>query len=159
MKTLNDYLKEVGLDPKEASWNCRGKTVVLHKALEVLAHSKRIEFANPEFVYMDVATGNMAIRVSGFMELDELDKDGQPILLKQWAFGEINPKNHTTAYPFAVVEKRAKDRVILKLLGIHGEVYSESEADDFKQPARKEHSRMDSKMSAPKGVDIDDIFN
>ncbi len=30
-------------------------------------------------------------------------------------------------------EKRAKDRVILKLLNIHGVLYSEEEADDFKR--------------------------
>ena len=34
-------------------------------------------------------------------------------------------------YPYAMAEKRAKDRVILKLLDIHGEVYSQEEADDF----------------------------
>jgi hypothetical protein len=31
-----------------------------------------------------------------------------------------------------MAEKRAKDRVLLKLLGFAGEVYSEEEADDFK---------------------------
>jgi hypothetical protein len=31
-----------------------------------------------------------------------------------------------------MAEKRAKDRVILKLVGLHGYVYSEDEADDFK---------------------------
>ena len=30
-----------------------------------------------------------------------------------------------------MAEKRAKDRVILKLVGLHGDVYSEDEADDF----------------------------
>jgi hypothetical protein len=32
-----------------------------------------------------------------------------------------------------MAEKRAKDRVILKLVGLHGDVYSEEEADDFKE--------------------------
>lgn len=31
-----------------------------------------------------------------------------------------------------MAEKRAKDRVILKLVGLHGYVYSEEESDDFK---------------------------
>ena len=31
-----------------------------------------------------------------------------------------------------MAEKRAKDRVILKLIGLHGEVYSEEEAEEFK---------------------------
>lgn len=158
MKTLNDYLKEAGLNPKDSSWNCRGKTVVLHKALEVLAKRAKISFGDPQIMHMDVAGGNMAILVVGIMP-NGGETGTQSDIDREWAFGEINSKNHTTAYPFAVVEKRAKDRVILKLLGIHGEVYSESEADDFKQPAKKEYSRMDSKMDAPKGVDIDDIFN
>ena len=32
-----------------------------------------------------------------------------------------------------MAEKRAKDRVILKLIGVAGFVYSEDEADDFKE--------------------------
>ena len=32
-----------------------------------------------------------------------------------------------------MAEKRAKDRVILKLAGIHGYIYSEEEADEFKE--------------------------
>jgi hypothetical protein len=32
-----------------------------------------------------------------------------------------------------MAEKRAKDRVILKLIELHGFVYSEEEADEFKQ--------------------------
>ena len=31
-----------------------------------------------------------------------------------------------------MAEKRAVDRVILKLLGVHGDMYSEEEAEDFK---------------------------
>jgi hypothetical protein len=37
------------------------------------------------------------------------------------------------AYVYAMAEKRAKDRVILKLIELHGLVYSEEEADEFKQ--------------------------
>ena len=36
-----------------------------------------------------------------------------------------------------MAEKRAKDRVILKLIGIAGDVYSEEEADEFKKPDRQ----------------------
>ncbi len=37
------------------------------------------------------------------------------------------------AYVYAMAEKRAKDRVILKLIELHGLVYSEEEADEFKE--------------------------
>ncbi len=47
-------------------------------------------------------------------------------------FGEAAPMNNSNGYPVAMAEKRAKDRVILKLVGLHGDVYSEDEADEFK---------------------------
>jgi hypothetical protein len=41
-----------------------------------------------------------------------------------------------------MAEKRAKDRVILKLIGLHGMVYSEIEADDFRpEPSSKSGER------------------
>ena len=40
-----------------------------------------------------------------------------------------------------MAEKRAKDRVILKLAGIHGDAYSEEEADDFKESEESEAER------------------
>ena len=57
----------------------------------------------------------------------------------EWSFGEaclgVNYKAPGgQAYVYAMAEKRGKDRVILKLAGLHG-VYSEEEADDFGQGA------------------------
>jgi hypothetical protein len=37
-----------------------------------------------------------------------------------------------------MAEKRAKDRVILKLVGLHGDVYAEDEADSFKEERPEE---------------------
>jgi len=51
----------------------------------------------------------------------------------EWSIGESTPRNTTNNYPFAMAEKRAKDRVILKLLGVAGFVYSEQEADNFER--------------------------
>ena len=48
----------------------------------------------------------------------------------EWSFGEASPKNNKNAYPYAMAEKRAKDRVILKLVGLAGHVYSEEEVAD-----------------------------
>ena len=47
---------------------------------------------------------------------------------------ESSNKNTMNSYPYAMAEKRAVDRCILKLLNAHAYLYSESEADDFKQP-------------------------
>ena len=51
---------------------------------------------------------------------------------QEWSVGEAAPYNNKNSYPYAMAEKRAKDRVILKLIGVAGFVYSEDEADDFK---------------------------
>ena len=45
-------------------------------------------------------------------------------------YGEATPKNNKNGYPYAMAEKRAVDRAILKLIGIHGFVYSDDEVDD-----------------------------
>ena len=50
-----------------------------------------------------------------------------------WSIGEASSKNCTNEYRWAMAEKRAKDRVILKLLGVAGDMYSEEEADEFKK--------------------------
>ena len=49
--------------------------------------------------------------------------------MKVITYGEASPKNSKVAYPYAMAEKRAVDRAILKLVGLHGFVYSEDEFD------------------------------
>ena len=48
------------------------------------------------------------------------------------SIGEASPYNNKNSYPYAMAEKRAKDRVILKLLKLSGDVYSQEEAEEFK---------------------------
>ena len=55
-----------------------------------------------------------------------------------WSFGEATPKNNKNSYPYAMAEKRAKDRITLALAGIHGYVYSEMEAEDFQSSSPNE---------------------
>lgn len=45
------------------------------------------------------------------------------------ALGEAGPRNCSFPYPVAVAEKRARSRVILSALGIHGFLYGEDEVD------------------------------
>ena len=56
----------------------------------------------------------------------------------EWSIGEASPSNNKNSYPYAMAEKRAKDRVILKLVGLHGDVYAEDEADSFKEERPEE---------------------
>jgi hypothetical protein len=102
----------------------KGAWLVKHAALEVVAVKAGIIFDNPVIIEADGANGIAALSVAGMI--------GER---REWATGEASPKNNKNAYPWAMAEKRAKDRVTLKLCGIHGLVYSEDEGDDFKAPA------------------------
>lgn len=105
-------------------WEVHGSTwVVKHKALERVAAEQCITFGPPTVTECNTKEGIIALWVPG--QLGER---------KEWAFGEASPKNNKNSYPWAMAEKRAKDRVILKLLNGHGDLYSEDEADDFKRP-------------------------
>jgi hypothetical protein len=56
-----------------------------------------------------------------------------------------------------MAEKRAKDRVILKLLASHGSLYSEAEADEFTQPRQNPHVTRASDLHDEISADIPDV--
>ncbi len=122
-KTISEILSKYGETPKEACWDCHGVWVVYHKAIERMAARAGIVFDQPTVIEANAANKTAVICVTGTMAERT-----------EWSFGEASPANNKNAYPFAMAEKRAKDRVVLKLLGLHGLAYSEDESDDF-QPA------------------------
>ena len=122
-----DVLKEIGETAKTSTWDCHGTRVILHKALEKIAAKKGITFDAPVHLVTDPANKQVAIQVTG--RLGDMEA---------WSIGEVAPNNCKNAYPFAMAEKRAKDRVILKLAGLHGYVYAEDGADDFKESPHAE---------------------
>ncbi len=104
-------------------WEVHGTTwVVKHKALERVAAEVGVVWDRPAMIETSSADGIVAMCVFGKLG-DRLE----------WSVGEASPKNCRIAYPYAIAEKRAKDRVILKLLASHGELYSEAEADEFER--------------------------
>ena len=117
-----DTLREIGMTPKQAGWNCHGTYVLLHKALEKVAVHRKIVFKEPTILECNSEKKVVSLLVTGTMG----DKS-------EWSIGEASPSNNKNSYPYAMAEKRAKDRVILKLVGLHGDVYAEDEADAFKE--------------------------
>lgn len=115
-------LKGYGYGP-DACWDCHGTWVVYHKVLERIAAQAGIEFDAPTIIEANGAAGVAAVCVTGRLNDAAV-----------WSIGEASPKNSKNAYPWAMAEKRAIDRVILKLIGLHGLAYSEEEADDFVPP-------------------------
>jgi len=98
--------------PQNKQWVCK------HAALEVVAVKAGIRFDTPQIIEANSEHGIAAVSVQGMM--------GERT---EWSIGEASPKNSKNSYPWAMAEKRAKDRVILKLTGIHGLVYSDNEMD------------------------------
>lgn len=126
---LLEILEKYHPEPKKAVWDCHGTWVIYHKAVELIAAAAGVKFFPPDIIVKDQATKHVAILVVGQLG----DKE-------EWSIGECAPYNNKNGYPFAMAEKRAKDRVVLKLVGLHGEIYSEDEADDFKPEAAKKKS-------------------
>jgi len=124
--TLRKIFEKYGGNPERDLWNCHGQWVAYHAALERIAAQAKITFDPPYVIEGDGEKYAVAICVTGSLG----DRT-------EWSIGEASPLNYRVkgkqaAYPYAMAEKRAKDRVILKLIGLHGLVYSEEEADDFK---------------------------
>jgi hypothetical protein len=129
--TLKKIFEKYGGDAKRDLWDCHGNWIAYHKALERIARNAKIKFDQPYIIESDGEKWSVAICVTGHMD-DQTE----------WSIGEASKANYTvrgkqTAYPYAMAEKRGKGRVILKLIGLHGLVYSEEEADEFKQQKTK----------------------
>ena len=135
---LKDLISKVGMTEQEATWDCHGTPVIYHDALERISSHIGIQFEKPEVHKNNVEEGFVAMRVTG--------TDGDKT---EWSFGEASPYNSKNSYPFAMSEKRAKDRVILKLIGASGFVYSEEEAESFKNPNRHVEQKQQVKQEEP----------
>tara|TARA_R100001015_G_C4613360_1_gene169033 strand:- start:204 stop:959 length:756 start_codon:yes stop_codon:yes gene_type:complete len=121
-ENIEKIIKEIGVPKDQAVWDCHGTPVFKHKALEKVAVSRNIKFDPPQVLESNSKEKIVSILVNGSMA----DKS-------EWSIGEASPHNNKNSYPYAMAEKRAKDRVILKLVGLHGDVYAEDEADSFKE--------------------------
>lgn len=135
---LKDLIDKVGMSEQEATWDCHGTPVIYHDALERIASHIGIQFEKPDIIKNNVEEGFVAMCVTG--------TDGDKT---EWSIGEASPYNSKNSYPFAMSEKRAKDRVILKLIGASGFVYSEEEAESFKNPNRHVEQKQQVKQEEP----------
>jgi hypothetical protein len=140
---LSKLIKEAGLTEKQATWDCHGTPVVLHKACEKIAAMNNIVFDAPLMIEGDIKNKLAVMCVTGHMG----DKT-------EWSIGEAAPYNNKNTYPFAMAEKRAKDRVILKLVGLHGDVYSQSEADEFQEAQPKPLMELDTAARVDAAVEF-----
>lgn len=126
---IADILKQYHPNPRAAVWDCHGTTVIYHKDVEIVAAAAGIKFDQPIVLEANGKDKCVALAVTAWL--------GER---SDWSIGEASPANNKNGYPYAMAEKRARDRVVIKLLGLSGYVYSEDESDDFKQPPQRQES-------------------
>jgi len=116
---VKDILQELKFNPSECLWEKHGATCMKHRYIEIAGQEKGVIIESLDEVEKNSAEGVVAIKCTA-----SLGKS------KVITYGEATPKNNKNGYPYAMAEKRAIDRAILKLIGIHGFVYSDDEVDD-----------------------------
>lgn len=126
---LMKFMEAHKVDADEV-WEVRagGAWAIKHAALERVAAEQNITFEPPTMLEFHAADKIAVLCVTG-RKGDRSD----------WSIGEAAPYNNKNTYPFAMAEKRAKDRVILKLLNAHGTVYSDAEAEEFAAAPKREN--------------------
>ena len=117
----DDLIKTYNLS-KDDFWTHKqsGNLIITHKACEKIARQEKIVFDMPKILSSE--NNNVAILCSATW--------GDTT---EWSIGEASPKTSFNIYYFAMAEKRVKDRLILKLIGVYGDVYSEDESDEFRR--------------------------
>lgn len=140
------FMEAYKIDSDEV-WEVRrgGAWAVKHAALERVATEQGITFDEPK-----------PLEARGPDQCAALIVTGRMGNRSEWSIGEAAPGNNKNAYPYAMAEKRGKDRVILKLLNAHGAVYSEAEADEFERRPNPHVTRPEDIMPA---VEYDDNGN
>lgn len=156
-KQVEETLARYGEPVAGNVWFVQGQTVILHKCLERIAARALISFEKPEVVRAEkeeavvLIGGHIPVlNDKGHREWDQTEVDDKgnrkfiPRRRTEWSFGEAlvganyRISGKQAAYVWAMAEKRAKDRVILKLLELHGYAYSDEETEEFRRPSREE---------------------
>jgi len=121
-------------DKKDMCWLLERPTnkggdvwVMKHQWVERIGAAAGVDVKMMEFISVNHEKGYAACQVMA-------DANGRTVITT----GEASPENSKSPYPFAVAEKRAVDRAILKLLGVHGEVFSDEEME----PATKKEEKV-----------------
>ena len=114
---VKEILSKLGFDPKQCLWQTHDTYVMYHRYIEIAGAKNSISYDLTE-IETNSKDGIVCIKCIA-------KRNGDTVI----TYGEASPKNTKNAYPYAMAEKRAVDRAILKLLGLHGFVYSEDEMD------------------------------
>tara|TARA_R100001460_G_scaffold32747_3_gene64188 strand:- start:4372 stop:4896 length:525 start_codon:yes stop_codon:yes gene_type:complete len=115
-------MKEYDFLVKKDFWDCHGTPIIKHYALLQVAEKNLITFGSPDVLDIDLKNRICCIGIHAKMG-DKIEYD----------IGEACPENCTNAYTTAMAIKRAKDRAIIKILGLYGKVYSDADVIQDKE--------------------------
>lgn len=135
---LIDFMKKWDV-PRDDVWEVHGSTwVVKHRALERVAAKAGITWERPAMLECNSEKGVAALVVFGKLGEQMEWSIGEALITRDGVIGgNYKVTGKQAGYVYAMAEKRAKDRVILKLLNLHGSAYSEAEADEFSEERRQ----------------------
>ncbi|MBP1296999.1 MULTISPECIES: hypothetical protein [Bradyrhizobium] len=141
---------------RDSIWEVQGTPVVKHKDVERLGAAIGIKWTKPEILRAE--RDEAVILVMGEANGKTEWSIGEALISKENEVGgNYKVKGKMAAYPYAMAEKRAKDRVILKLADLHGDAYSSEEADDFNQdPDNRSNDRRDDRRDERRPAANDD---
>lgn len=105
-------------------WFVQGQAVIYHKVVERIGAKAKIAFEEPTVIRKE--RDEAVIMVRGQLG-ERWDYDIGEALVNV----NYRVSGRQAAYVYAMALKRGRDRLILKLIGLHGLLYSEDEADEF----------------------------
>ena len=131
MAKIQELQKKYSLS-KDDFWNLTGNVwIIKHDAVEKIAKMENVIFENPT---IQISERDCCV-LFGSATIIKEDKK----IAEEWSFGEADLKlNCKNKYPYAMAEKRLKDRLTLKLISAYEYgIYSDTEADSFKKQKPK----------------------
>lgn len=133
---IKDLMSKYAIDKSEI-WQLPGgrSYAVKHSAVERIAAQEGVTFDLPQII-----EGSSAEKLVVLMGTAKL---GDRV---EWSFGEASPANNKNAYPWAMAEKRLKDRLTLKLIEAHGLLYSDEELSQDAQVERVSSNSLKTKQ-------------
>ena len=121
---IKKILEQFKINPAKALWDCHGTQIMYHRYIEEIGASAGVQVIKYETIKADESTAIVKCHA----RLGKVD---------QFSYGECSPRNSKNAYPVAMAEKRAFDRCVLKLVGLHGHIYAISEMPDEENISKK----------------------
>ena len=121
------YLTENDFYPEKKS----GKDVIKHMGCERIARNEGVKYSEPRF--LKIERDHCVLYCAATLG------EGADMRM-EWTVGEADLKSNCfNQYVHSMAEKRCKDRLVLKLLGVYGEIYSGEEdfVDDLPRPEQK----------------------